>query len=118
MLHTSLISCCHAFRPANAAAAPAPPRRIGNRLGADAGADADAAAAPPPPASPSAAHVEAILARRRPGALNVHLVAHSHDDAGWLKSFDEYYYGAAQATQVGGAYIYRKQVLALLALCV
>ncbi|XP_026322545.1 lysosomal alpha-mannosidase-like [Hyposmocoma kahamanoa] len=28
------------------------------------------------------------------GALNVHLIAHSHMDAGWVKTFDEYYYGS------------------------
>ncbi|CAM9842292.1 unnamed protein product, partial [Choristocarpus tenellus] len=26
--------------------------------------------------------------------LNVHLVCHSHDDAGWLKTVDQYFYGA------------------------
>ena len=25
--------------------------------------------------------------------LNVHLIAHSHDDVGWLKTIDQYYYG-------------------------
>ena len=28
------------------------------------------------------------------GKLNVHLICHSHDDVGWLKTVDEYYYGS------------------------
>ena len=26
--------------------------------------------------------------------LNVHLICHSHDDVGWLKTVDQYYYGS------------------------
>lgn len=29
-----------------------------------------------------------------PDMLNVHLVAHTHDDVGWLKTVDQYFYGS------------------------
>ncbi len=31
--------------------------------------------------------------------LNVHLVCHSHDDVGWLKTTDQYYIGSNQSLQ-------------------
>jgi hypothetical protein len=37
---------------------------------------------------------------RDPDKLNVHIVCHTHDDSGWLKTFDQYYYGARQDIQV------------------
>ena len=30
----------------------------------------------------------------QPDKLNVHLICHSHDDVGWLKTVDQYYYGS------------------------
>lgn len=40
--------------------------------------------------------------RGDPSKLNVHLVAHTHDDVGWLKTVDQYFYGMQTGTQRAG----------------
>lgn len=36
-----------------------------------------------------------------PNKLNVHIVAHSHDDVGWLKTVDQYFYGGVLMPSCG-----------------
>ncbi|UJR26763.1 hypothetical protein I4U23_008078 [Adineta vaga] len=49
-----------------------------------------------------------------PNKLNVHIVAHTHDDVGWLKTVDQYYYGARNDIQHAAVqYILDSVVVAL-----
>ncbi|KAL6770979.1 hypothetical protein ACKKBF_B33465 [Auxenochlorella protothecoides x Auxenochlorella symbiontica] len=54
-------------------------------------------------------------AGRVDGKLNVHLVCHTHDDAGWLKTVDQYYWGANNTIQDAGVQYILDAVVAALA---
>ncbi|XP_065568469.1 lysosomal alpha-mannosidase-like isoform X3 [Artemia franciscana] len=51
----------------------------------------------------------------KPGVINVHIVPHSHDDVGWLKTVDQYYYGSNNSIQAAAVqYIYDTVIVELL----
>ncbi|XP_012222573.1 lysosomal alpha-mannosidase isoform X2 [Linepithema humile] len=48
--------------------------------------------------------------------LNIHIVSHTHDDVGWLKTVDQYYFGSRSTIQKAGVqYILDSVIKALLA---
>ncbi|KAM8880161.1 lysosomal alpha-mannosidase isoform 2-T2 [Spinachia spinachia] len=51
---------------------------------------------PPPTCGYESCHVT------EPNMLNVHLVPHTHDDVGWLKTVDQYFYGGRNDIQHAG----------------
>ena len=51
-----------------------------------------------------------------PGMIYVHLVPHSHDDVGWLKTVDQYFYGAKNSIQRAGVQYILDSVVQELAL--
>jgi len=50
-----------------------------------------------------------------PTKLNIHLVPHTHDDVGWLKTVDQYFYGTnANIQKAGVQYIIDSAINSLL----
>ncbi|VDM24376.1 unnamed protein product [Toxocara canis] len=65
---------------------------------------ASPSAPPPPPAA--AAVLNCNEWSKTKDTLNVHLICHTHDDLGWIKTVEEYYYGAHKdLVPVGVQYI-------------
>jgi len=46
--------------------------------------------------------------------LNVHLIPHTHDDVGWLKTVDQYYWGSYNRFKSGVQYILDSVIESLL----
>ncbi|CAH8671029.1 unnamed protein product [Schistosoma curassoni] len=51
----------------------------------------------------------------KPGYLNIHLIPHTHDDVGWLKTVDQYYYGTNSTIQRAGVQYILDSVISALA---
>ncbi|CAI2734863.1 unnamed protein product [Schistosoma spindalis] len=49
------------------------------------------------------------------GYLNIHLIPHTHDDVGWLKTVDQYYYGINNMIQRAGVQYILDSVISALA---
>ena len=56
---------------------------------------------PTPPPSESSCGYDSCP-KMDPDKINVHLVAHSHDDLGWRKTFDQYFYGVNNTQDPAG----------------
>jgi hypothetical protein len=46
------------------------------------------------------------------GTTTVHIIAHSHDDVGWLKTLDQYFWGIHDSTQRANVFLIIDSVIA------